>query len=466
MKTYYLILGLFLSGFFLQGCFDDDSETGGNILVPVEIRAERDTINANFGEEVIIDFVQVDQDGASLPLTYEWGWASLAYSNGVLKPYPLKDSLKIVSNDLQLKYAFRKLGTFGLRLKVDNGESIQFKYFILNVNSGLDEGLTLLSRDETGKGRISFLKTPVAGEPEPEFMTDILDFTNPDLVMQGVTDMIQHKGWLLVSSEQEGRIYNMDSRTFQVQTMTSFTPDFSDFAGRKFTGISAQNYMYLFSADHQAYVYECENNVLLKTEYFEGLHIDQGYLCNKPFFIDYANSELYSPKSAGLNRSNQKFADYDILQLTHVASTVYVIATYKDDPLHVYIASTTASFGTPKKVQDYTADGPLNIDRNSLVVSSKTYKDIYYTFGTSVYRWVTSRKLPADAFISFSSTEQITALDIDEEGKLLYIGVYDPALPSALKGSLYIYDADTGDLLHSYKGIADIPLRVLYKERV
>lgn len=468
MKIYVLILALFLPGILLQGCFDDDSAPGNKLLVPVEIQAAHDTIDANFGEELVVDFVQVNQQGADLPLTYEWGWANLSYSNGVLKPYPLKDSLKVISHDPQLKYAFRKLGTFGLRLKIDNGESVGFKYFILNINSGLDEGLTVLSRDETGKGRLSFLRTLASRESQTTsaFMTDVMEFSNPGIPLEGVTDMIQHKGWLLIGTEQAGRIYNMDSRNFQVQTMSSFASDFPAFAVRKFTGNSAQNYIYMSSSDREVYVYECENNVLLQTEYFEGVQVDEGYLCNKPFFVNYEIPELYSPKSAGINRSNQKLADYDVLHLTHLGSTVYVIMAYKENPQHVYIASTSATFGSFKKVQDYESETALNIGRNSLVVSSNAYKYVYYTSGNTVYRWATGRQLPTEAFLPAFTTGEITAIGMDPAEKLLYIGVYDLDASSELKGSVYVYDADTGTLVNAYEGIADRPVRIIYKERV
>lgn len=95
------------------------------------------------------------------------------YFRGAVKPYPIKDTLHVVSTDPELKYAFRELGTFALRLKVDNGETTIFKFFILQIDTEFSEGITILSRDDAGKGRLSFMKTltkeEISGGKVPTF---------------------------------------------------------------------------------------------------------------------------------------------------------------------------------------------------------------------------------------------------------------------------------------------------------
>lgn len=125
----------------------------------------------------MVSHLSVEQSGEELPLAYEWSYGTLNTDEDGMASYPIKDSLHIVSHDPELKYAFRELGTFGLRLRVDNGETIQYKYFVIQVDTEFSEGITILSRDEDGKGRISFMRTLTKEEINtgkvPVFRTDI-----------------------------------------------------------------------------------------------------------------------------------------------------------------------------------------------------------------------------------------------------------------------------------------------------
>lgn len=49
---------------------------------------------------------------------------------------------------------------------MDNGEAISFKGFMLNVTTPYDEGITVLSQDDAGNPRISFMKTLTRQEIE------------------------------------------------------------------------------------------------------------------------------------------------------------------------------------------------------------------------------------------------------------------------------------------------------------
>ena len=132
-------------------CLDDSSSLGDRELSEITISAPYDTLTAYFGEEFVVSHLSVEQSGEELPLAYEWSYGTLNTDEDGMASYPIKDSLHIVSHDPELKYAFRELGTFGLRLRVDNGETIQYKYFVIQVDTEFSEGITILSRDEDGK---------------------------------------------------------------------------------------------------------------------------------------------------------------------------------------------------------------------------------------------------------------------------------------------------------------------------
>ena len=471
MKLYIIMLFCLMVGMY--SCYDDDTTSGWKEVSLLTITAAHDTLTTSFGEELVVNHLKIEQSGEELPLTYEWAYGDLDISGGAVKPYPIKDTLHVVSTDPELKYAFRELGTFALRLKVDNGETTIFKFFILQIDTEFSEGITILSRDDAGKGRLSFMKTltkeEISGGKVPTFRTDIMEIANPGMELENVTDMIQQGGRLMVSSGSNGRIYNMDSRSFDIETATSFAGKFPGANIQQFVAISAYSNMHVLSENKRAYVYETDVDELLVLDAFDGLEVDAGVSHSKPVFINYGTSTMYAPStSSGAVNSGTIFTNYDIVNTCFINTYLYVFSTDKNDPLHIYIPRTSASFAKPTAANtvDYQSSRPIGMDRNSMTVGTKVYNCIYYTYNNEIYRWDPGRQLPTTPSITVPTGMEITTIAVDPDQKLLYVGLYESASTKELKGCLYIYDADSGELLETYDNIADRPLRVIYKERV
>ena len=88
-----------------------------------------DVIDVNIGEELVYTDLKVN---SSLPVTYEWSYGQRKQTGTQQE----MASITVISDKADIRYTFNRVGTYILRLKADNGEDIQFKYFTLNVNSG------------------------------------------------------------------------------------------------------------------------------------------------------------------------------------------------------------------------------------------------------------------------------------------------------------------------------------------
>ena len=471
-KSYIVLSFCFMMGIY--SCYDDDSTLGRKDIAKISISADRDTLTTSFGEELVVDHLKVEQSGKELPLTYEWAYGDLSIASGTIKPYPIKDTLHVVSTDPELKYAFRKLGTFGLRLKVDNGETTEFKYFVLQIDTEFSEGITMLSKDSNGKGRLSFMKTltreEISAGKVPYFQTDIMEVCNPNMEMKDVTDMIQHKGRLMVSSGSDTRIYNMDSRSFSIEMATSFAERFPDASIERFIGISSQDNMHVYSSNRRAYVYEANLDELLALDAFADLDVDAGVPYNKPAFVNYENSTFYiASTSKYIVTSGSNFVNLDIIQTCFIGTNLYIFATLKDNPSKMYIGRTsTSSFAVPSTAYklEYEPDGEVCLDRNSVMVGVKDLTCVYYTYKNAIYRYKPFEKLPTQPVITVPAGMEIKSLSLDPDQDNLYVGVYEKDSPETLKGSLYIYDTENSRLVESYKNIGEEPVMVIYKERM
>ena len=465
----YVIGILCFTLFGLGACLDDRSSLGDRELSEISISAAHDTLTAYFGEDFVVPHLNVKQSGEEFPLVYEWSYGVLNTNDNGMASYPIKDSLHVISHDPELRYTFRELGTFGLRLRVENGESIRYKYFVLQVDTEFSEGITVLSLDEEGKGRISFMRTLTKDEvdlgKESVFRTDIMDMINPYVELEDVKDMVQVNDRLLICSGDAGRIYNLDSRTFDIEGMTSFKETYPDCSFVSFAGISSSNNMYLVSRDRRGYVYDYVLDELMLTEYFKDLDVDAAVSVDKPVFVDYKTSMFYSPKVGGVNSSLNKYTDFDIGAICSVGDSVYVMATFKSIPSCIYLSWTTSTLGNPIVVQFYDSPVPLQVNPNSLLVGSNLYKCLYYTYENNVYCWDLKKQLPTTPVIGAPAGMDVTSLSMDAEGKLLYVGLYEKGETENLKGHLYIYDVKTSTLINKYHNIADKPIKIIYKER-
>ena len=83
--------------------------------------------------------------------------------------------------------------------------------------------------------------------------------------------------------------------------------------------------------------------------------------------------------------------------------------------------------------------------------------------------------LPATPFITLPEGEEIRCLNHyqrnrgDEDyqdysvQKEVYVASYNPNRAGEYKGSLYVYNADTGELVNKYEGISHEPVAMFYK---
>ena len=218
-----VLLGM---AFCTTACFDAEDENF-RTLEPISFNEVSATIDVSLGEELVYDKLQVESE---LPVTYEWAYG---------KPK--------ASDKADIRYTFNRIGTYLLRLKVDNGECIVYKYFTLNVNSGLDEGILILSNDAEGNGTLTFIKKRTEDEiaaNEQEIYPDIFASINPDNPLKKGTSMyisdytskeIQYTSLLVATADESGTIYKLNPKTFELYAINRLGTEYGascvEFAG-------------------------------------------------------------------------------------------------------------------------------------------------------------------------------------------------------------------------------------------
>lgn len=457
------IISILLIAWGFTSCIKDHTTDADPMFSSITILSDYDTLSVNLSEPLVYS-VKIDQEGKTLPVAYEWAYAT--YNTNDKTGYPAKDSLRVISNEAELRYTFRKLGTYYLRLKVDNGEAIAFKGFVLNVSTPYDEGITILSEDAAGKPRVSFMKTLSRQEIDAgikqEFVTDVLTKENPDITIGACTDLAQYGNYLLLAEKDKGLIYKLNAKTFGVMYENKVREIVPGFTCIELAGSGTKNWM--ITADGNAYRYDLVLDEVLVIDQALGLDIEGyhwGYSSSYQYFLNYTNSMIYSP-GVNLSTSGTSFKDYHILGLVHYTITkLYTITVSRDDPSKGVVFTSSGSFKNPKVLINFDAKD-LKLDRHSTILYSSVYKYAYYNYGKGIYRWNCTGQLPNVPIVELTGNKEITALDMDPEKKLLYVCFVDNDRTD-LKGGLFIYNLDDFTLESVYEGIADRPLRVFYK---
>lgn len=490
-NTVFKILCAVLAIPMVAACYSLEDEQYAE-LSPITFNDVSSTIDVMAGDELVYDKLEVTSE---FPVTYEWAYGPKK-TTAATSEYDMQ-SLEVISDKPDIQYTFTRIGQYILRLKVDNGESIEFKYFTLNVNSGWDEGLLILSNDDAGNGALTFIKKRTEDEvaaDAQEIWDDIFLTLNPEATpLSKVTDMfmadhtakdIQYAALLISTDDDQGRIYNLDPKTLQLNIINTMQPEFGTstaaFAGVEASG-SSHFYTFMRGKDQSLYRYDLFGSFLTEmsdVSKFGGAVKSKTLVYNSNRKgIMYNANRMFRRNNSTAKEYVWELDGYDIVNIctARSASYCYILFRSQADPSRYMIKRISAGLTNTKftDVIDFTADN-LAMDENSITVGSLNSSDVYYTYNNSVYRWGLTTAPASSPVITLPEGEEICDMAtnyMDEYGDgteetLLYIATYNPSRASEKKGSVYVYDIATQTLQKSYEGICDRPVRLMYKYRI
>jgi len=489
----YITIALF--GVCVASCFGIDKENYPS-LTPVEIKTASDTINAALGVALVYEGISVSSEKEC---SYEWAYGPLA-SGSTAADHKFA-SIETISSSRTIDYTFTKIGTYLLRLKVDNSESIEYKYFTLNVNSGYDEGICILCNDDSGNGSLTFIKTLTSEEKEKgeqEVFDDVFGSINPAYKLKNATDIymsnytikdVDYSGLLIATNDGDGTIYDVEAKTFEmfaVQSMSEYGTYATEFGG-EIASTSAFG-SFFRGADGRIFRFDMQLGYLSEmTDITPNIERCYGALSASSSSAASSITNIMFNADTVCARvtatAGPRYLSFDGYNVVNVAATRYgtaskalhILLQSKADPTS-YKTMTTAvgnsACRTSAAGRSFTIKD-LKMDRGSKMVNVKASNDVYYTYDNAIYRWGLTTAPGSSPAISVPSGEVIVDFASNFMGKakgsdgenLLYIATYNPSR-SGKKGSLYVVDLSVDEIVKSYEGICDTPVSVIYKYRV
>ncbi|TRX63309.1 PKD-like family lipoprotein [Carboxylicivirga sp. M1479] len=479
-------------------CFKDDTTLADKEIPLIEVDADKTEFNIGIGDYVTID-PQATQSFGDQELNYEWALIE-------------DEELEVISEEPVLNYQFIRLGSHHIRLKVTNNDGGIIQDYSVNVITPYQEGIIVLSTNEQGQSDLSFLKTLTPEEEAegvvPSFETGVFSRINTNYTLSKAVDMDFTEERISISTQDNGSMWMLDSRTLTVISEEAFMNEIPGFSPLKMVG--RQNIRegqigyrqwddnYVLSADGRVYGYSAGLN-----EVFESVRLNnqvnysivhgyeyniyfgqdkEPYYSNRLYAVDIENDIVYYMGDAGYvgyNNSGPLFvnASIDIINILckETSSTdgaLYVIGKGKEaNSNQVFVVllqpnnmSRATGYYTYEQAED------LSITQATDLKYNLKYNRVYYFNGNRVYQWYattnSNEPLPTidESILELDAGLEITSMEYSEDYTLMYLGVNNPAL-GEMSGCVYVYDIQSMDLLNKYEGIAYKPVSVYYKTK-
>ncbi|MBK3518202.1 PKD-like family lipoprotein [Carboxylicivirga marina] len=494
-KQIVLVFGIIL---IVSGCFKDDTTLANKEVPLIEVETDKTEFNIGIGEYVTID-PQATQTFGSQELIYEWALIE-------------DEELEVISEEAVLSYQFIGLGTHHIRLKVTNDDGGIIQDYTVNVVTPYQEGLIVLGTNVQGQSDLSFLKvlTPEEEEEglEAAFEIGVFSKINTGYTLSKAVDMDFTEERISISTQENGTIWMLDSRTLTVISEEAYGGKFPGFSPLKLTGRQhirdgvmgdrQWNDNYILSADGRVYGYSSSFNEVFETVRLENsvnysiVHSNEYNIYfgqdREPFYncllyaADTENDVVYymgDSGSAAYNNSGALFnnAGIDIVNIVSKGTgdsydNLFVIGRGKEDNSNqVYVVLLQHNYAT--KVNGYYVyeqAEELSIDESTDLKYNLKYNRVYYFNDNKVYQWYATKNsnepLPTidDTVLELDAGLEITCMEYSEDLSLMYLGVNNPAL-GEMSGCVYVYDILSMQLVNKYEGIAYKPVNVFYKTK-
>ena len=477
IKKYLLhVLVLSVAVLSLQSCITDDSTSpSGN--------SSKLSLSQDLQQKYTLDrwdtlkiAPKVVQTNAQKNVSYAW-----------------EINKKVVSTDAQLNYVCEEFGVFPCRLKVSNGDNIQFYEFELNVQYSYVEGLYILA-SHGGRAIVSYLPEPQSNK---SFDLDVLQKNNPNANFTSAPKDIDYAlardnktPLIFVAVGNPSTIYELDGNLMTTRFKTTATGNVSYLKRSALTYPKSM----LAMVDHvPARLTLSETSLFdlgkfikdsLKTDMSmadaavswkqQDLRYVHGYV-----LFDNAEGRLVPQKVQATGKIPAQllkgtFTGDSLIGMGAVDSERNLVLMTWNKAASKFRCYYVAPGFYPSNITKveaatlkHAADVPTSagFTKNSVVRVSPEKNLVYYATGNKLYAYnvLSNGNFPTSALTTFGdSGETIADMLITAGSDRLFVATN--AASGSLVGSIYCFDLNENKLLWQKKNITGTIKRITYRQ--
>lgn len=483
----------------LQACYDDNSKLADQPITLANILpSAKDSINIYFNNTLEI---KADIESETDELTYQWDMGLHATDSKTGESITV---FKNISNEKDLSYVVRDLGHYHLRQVVTSKDGSTIKYYHIFVNSQFEEGFTILGRRPDGIANISFMKTLTPEEEEegmkPTFMQGAFAYANEGKELyKDPVDIDKVGKFLYILHGESQKMLQIDAKTFKEVYEYDFKfydPTF--LPGRLMAyDVDRTIELQVVSRAGGVAMVQLQQQAIFP---FPGLPKETVYTdaYDRPSWKN-SMTRVFIGKDrdavcwSGANGYDPFFSFQDCFGYFKNRYVLKVFQNESSDGNDVFVVNKsggqTVLTGIKAMMYNFAGGGGLwvlferpiregIITESSQMLPNDYYSCVFVSNGNKVYKWFYSQlDIEATPFITLPEGEEVRCLNHYQcsrsvsnaeyqdysRQKQIYIATYNPNREGEYKGSLYIYDADSGELVNKYEGISYEPVSMFYK---
>ncbi len=496
------IIALIILVVTIFSCYEDNSTIATKDLPEVNINTQaRDTMNIYFLDTIKID---VEIETSSEELTYEWGIGKCPERS---EDFPTTHFDKI-SSEKSLKYVPRELGHYVVRQIVNNEYGSEIKYYHVFINSPYEEGYFILCRKENGDGSVAFLKTLTPEEIEfgliPEFRNNVYKKVNEETLLKDPVACRKVGSSVFILTGESQSLIQLNDKTLEETMRYDFKFYKSDFVPSSMSSYDGKycSDLYCISKNGGCCMVQLREQFVFP---FTELPTDITFteIASRPSYFSSV-AKFYIGNFEGGNRNalswnaedgtgsfairevNGYFRDREIIDVFmsehHDGNDIFVFNRYNGQifitGLHRYMVN-RGTGEIPWVLFERQLSNSQIIDENTQCLTNDLYKCVSLTHENKVYKWFYNQPdedLPSQPFITLPEGEEIKCINhyivsrnedayqsVSKSAQTtIYIATYNENR-EGLKGSLYIYNIETGEQLYKYEGVCNEPVDIMYK---
>ncbi|MCH5227370.1 MAG: hypothetical protein J1F16_06095 [Muribaculaceae bacterium] len=505
--TRYIYLALTAALFW--SCASDDTTLGGNPISEISIDEYSVLPSYELSKNDVLTISPViNQSMPGKTLSYEW-----------------EVEHEIVSTEPVFSYTCSELGSFDCRLIVSNEDGKAFATFTINVNTPYEEGLVIVSKDPTGKSRLSFMLHNIDGTEDSFYDYDVFSYNNPEIAFApNVSDIVVSNGNLIISSKGDATvapsIYYLNEKTMDVENYVE-VPEYAGFspyrlmvcqtayAGASYPILSENGKVYDFASTEGTVVesnkfpstYDIETSVFYESGSYNLFFWDNqdnvlvtmfdgygGFYCLKDY-EQKSNKENININSNIFAQGNDQpiimfIPKYRTRDLIGTTAQIYILSesngrlrrTAINKGIWKYDMDAGRNFFDIRETfTDIGAVSDSPIEKGAPIIGSATTKSLFFAKGNKIYRWYYPQGNinTASVFATVGNeTSIVTSFDINSDQDLLYVASYDPT-QGGLNGSCHIMEikktSSTEEVyvgkITNFNNISYQPVKILYKNK-
>lgn len=486
MKIFKYSFFIILSAVMIFSCYEDRSKLADQGYNQIYVSFEEgDTVNAFLANPLIITPTVTSDEDTEITYSWEVGLYSRTVISG---DTTITTIFEQVSDQKDLEYAHNTLGEFLLRFTATNEDGSTIKIFHFFVETEFEEGFLILGKNSDGVNTLAYQECLTGEDIGNSFKQNCYALVNNGEFLDGnITDMKRAYTSIYFLSEDQNKLIRVNAKSFVKQYDYSLDKLGEDFRCLEMVfadKITAVTLIYMPATTGGGGSLTVSTYEPVSSSYYPDtlfytkcVYSEGPYAANRNYLFD-SNGGITAPTSryvvdywADKEVINSFIYDWTNTYLTIISKDSDGVTKINKLGRYGYVYGNTSTLDISEDI--ILTENLDYITQDTKMYANNTYSCVFFNKDNNIYKWAFNQdQIPSTPFFTLPEGEEVQQISsfplshylsypANDESEV-HIYTNNPSR-DGLTGSLYRYNALTGELIVKHEGISDCPIKGIYK---